>query len=305
MKSKQYVEINELLKTGNVFKVNEYLFSLWYCGKKVSKQCHKMLIDFALEKENINTISLVIGLLGRNASRKTLEELTNRIIETDITDYMCELGCITHKISLEIQDKLIDAIISSNTKAFHEYNKSGNPNAFVEMLTHLKYKYINKFSIAASSLKELNVNKLAECFYSYDDLKDICKLLKDANLPKEQMQEIEKIILESYNKSEVALFLKDTNNTKLISLIYGDENLFEQFLTDDKECNRNVGYGENKTSIKGVLGAKKSTESNLKNNIKFPICSSPLKMYFSTKYKFVDDNIQNVLNGDSYFKKII
>lgn len=302
MKNKEFLGINELLKTGDEFEVNKHLYLLMVSGKKVSKRSHKILIDFALEKENTNIISLVIGLLGKNASRKTLEELTNRIIETDTTDYICELGYIIDKISLENQDKLVDALINSKTKAYHEYKKTGNPNAFGEMLTHLKYKYINKFSMAASGLKQSNIYKLGECFSSYDDLKDICELLKSANLPKDKMHEIERLVLESYNKSEVALFLKDTNNTRLINLIYNDEQSFEQFLQDDKECNKDIGiHHQKQNATRGDVGVRKGSEPRTGYTI-FPICSSPLKMYFSTKYKFVDDNTQRVLNSNTYFK---
>lgn len=303
MKNKQFFEIKDLLKIGDELEVNKYLYSFIYCGKKVNKQSHKMLIDFALEKENVNTIHLVIGLLGKNASSKTLEYLINKIIATDTTDYICALGYIMDKLSLETQDKVVDAIITSKSKAYHEYNKSGDSNAFIEMLSHLKCEYINSFTSVARGLKTSNIDKLAQCFSSYDDLKDICKLLNEANLPKDKMIEIERLILESYNKFEVALFLKDTNNTELINLIYGDKDVLEKFLQDDKECNIDIGIPlEKQTSINGIFTIGKSSKCKLKDNIKFPLCSSPLKMHFSTKYKYVDDNIQMVLNSNSYFK---
>lgn len=308
---KYYFSINQVLKTDDVKIIGKYIEQLYISSKKISNENLKKLVDKVIEKADPILINKTMILIknkktNKDIERESLDKLTNAIIKTNNIEDMLNFKYVTNKISLEVQDKLIDAIIKSQTKAYYEFSK-GNLHAYYKCRSNEKTEYIYNFICIAKGLEERNINKLADYMIKTKNIKYVVSFFKNIEISEEKILELEKYILEFYSKIELARFLNEFNNEKLISLIYGDKNKLNQFLTDYQKCDDKITNfkREQYRQAYGNVGSIKKTSGFIPNEqIQVMAFAQKSLEELSTKYKYVDDNIQKVLNSDLYNKVI-
>lgn len=322
--NKHYYIMSKAIETNDLDIIYEYIKD----KKRISEENQDKLVKMAISSKDpdfIIKLAYIIQNLKKTSykSDDNIEKLADAIIEMNISDYILDFSCFIYKMSIEKQNKLVDALIKSKSKYYYAYMDplSGNVNGRdFEKAKEESYKacaypisrYICEFVHNVSWLSNDNIEKLADTIISTQNIRDICEFLKHTNISSEKMLELEKYILQNYKKVSIAKILKKLKNIKLINLIYGSESVLDNFLLDfEKFENDNLNYASQQMqdygfNSKGVNRGGVSSTSGFIPREQLKIIGYRKKTAdeLLEKYKFVDDNIKKVLSSNIFIEEI-
>lgn len=322
--NKYYFNANKVLNTNNY----EIIYKYFQEQKIISESNQNKLVDIAVKSNNPNfiiNVAIIIDNLKMYNENKIskLDRLADSIIKMNISDFILRFCQYVNGNSKEKRSELVDSFVNSESMYWNaymhpKYNKIDSEEYRYaqknrdDMLwaRYTKSSYILNFLEWVNWLDEEDVSKLADSMIETKDVDLICQFLDKAKLSYDKSKKLEQYLLVKLDKNSLAKILKMTNNKELIKKIFRDKETLEKFLLDyenyenDNRSYEHIQMQDYHFSRMGVYGGVGSTSGFIpKQQLRVMGHKKRTAEELNAKYKFIDNNIQTVLNSMRKSKK--